>query len=47
MNMQGDTQTCGDGQLDLSHIDAGIACLVGPNNCSCSEGGGEPKKEDQ
>jgi hypothetical protein len=42
MNMRGNTQTSGDGQLDLSHIDAGIACLVGPNSCSGSNGDGEP-----
>jgi hypothetical protein len=29
MNMRGNTQTSGDGQLDLSHIEAGIACLAG------------------
>jgi hypothetical protein len=42
MNMRGNTQTSGDAQLDLSHIDAGIACLVGPNSCSGSNGDGEP-----
>jgi hypothetical protein len=37
----------GDGQPDLSHINADIARLVGPNNWSGSDGGGEPTKEDQ
>jgi hypothetical protein len=42
MNMRGNTLTSGDGQLDLSHIDAGMACLVDPNNCSGFDGDGAP-----
>jgi hypothetical protein len=42
MNMRGNTHISCDGQLDLSHTDAGIACSVGPNNCSGSDGDGAP-----